>query len=48
DVVGAIETVVNTYLNIRSAPQESFLETYRRLGAQPFKTALYGEAVHAA
>ena len=47
-VVDAIETVVNTYLNIRNAPQESFLETYRRLGAQPFKTALYGEAAHAA
>lgn len=47
-VVDAIETVVNTYLSLRSAPQENFLETYRRLGAQPFKAALYGEAAHAA
>ncbi len=48
EIVDAIETVVDTYLRLRLGPQETFLDVYRRLGAPPFKTALYGETVRAA
>lgn len=41
DEVGdAMETIVETYLKIREEG-ESFLETYRRVGQQPFKETLY-------
>ena len=43
DVPDAIEKIVNTYLDQRQ-PGEEFLTTYRRLGAQPFKEALYAAA----
>jgi sulfite reductase (NADPH) hemoprotein beta-component len=44
EVVGAIETLVDTYLNLRSSPEENFLVAYRRVGMAPFKEALYGRA----
>jgi len=37
----AIDTIVDTYLENRDEG-ESFLETWRRVGAAPFKEALYG------
>lgn len=40
-VVNAIEILVDAYLAVRS-DGERFLDTYRRLGADPFKEALYG------
>lgn len=40
-IVDAVETVVATYLRLRSAG-ETFIQTYRRLGMTPFKEALYG------
>jgi sulfite reductase (NADPH) hemoprotein beta-component len=40
-VVGAVETIVDTYMARRSGPAETFLEAYRRLGRTPFKEALY-------
>ncbi len=43
-VTDAIETIVDTYLGLRSAKEETFLEAYRRVGPQPFKDALYGDA----
>jgi sulfite reductase (NADPH) hemoprotein beta-component len=43
-VTDAIETIVNTYLDLRVNPSEIFLEAYRRVGPQPFKDALYGSA----
>lgn len=39
-VVDAVETLVNTYVDVR-APGERFLDTYRRLGSAPFKESLY-------
>ena len=42
-ITDAIEKVVDTYLELRSTDDETFIETYRRLGMKPFKTALYGE-----
>lgn len=47
-ITDAIETVVDTYLGLRSSPEETFIQAYRRVGAQPFKTALYGEPAKAA
>jgi sulfite reductase (NADPH) hemoprotein beta-component len=35
--------VVDTYLGLRNAPQERFLDAVRRVGLQPFKEALYGQ-----
>ena len=43
DVVDAIETLLTTYVSVRE-PGERFIETYRRLGAVPFKEALYAGA----
>ena len=39
----AIDTIIDTYLAKRS-DGETFLDTWRRVGAQPFKEALYGAA----
>jgi len=43
EIVPAIERLVRAYLDIRQTPEETFLETYRRTGIDPFKAALYGE-----
>lgn len=40
-VPDAIEAIVDTYIANR-ADSEPFIETYRRLGAAPFKEAVYG------
>ena len=47
DVVDAVETIVETYLEIRHEG-EIFLDTYRRLGEGPFKERLYPEKTDAA
>ncbi|MEM1277529.1 MAG: nitrite/sulfite reductase [Pseudomonadota bacterium] len=44
DVPKVVETVVDTYLALRSHPRESFLQAYRRVGMAPFKEALYAAA----
>ncbi|RMA42055.1 nitrite/sulfite reductase [Rhodophyticola porphyridii] len=41
DIVPAIERLVHAYLDLRDDPEETFLQTYRRLGIAPFKAALY-------
>ncbi|WP_085900358.1 nitrite/sulfite reductase [Kiloniella majae] len=40
-IVDAVETVVNTYLEIRDGAEESFLDAYNRVGMAPFKERLY-------
>ena len=40
-VVPAVERIVLAYLDLRTSPEETFLQTYRRLGIGPFKAALY-------
>ncbi|TFL17971.1 nitrite/sulfite reductase [Jannaschia formosa] len=49
-IVPAVERLVRAYLDLRTDPSETFLAAYRRLGAAPFKAALYPdeEAAHAA
>ncbi|MBW6417387.1 nitrite/sulfite reductase [Celeribacter sp. PS-C1] len=41
EIIPAIERILATYLELREAPEETFLEAYRRLGMAPFKDALY-------
>jgi sulfite reductase (NADPH) hemoprotein beta-component len=48
EITDAIETIIETYLKLREAPGETFLEAYRRVGAGPFKQALYGDQAKAA
>jgi sulfite reductase (NADPH) hemoprotein beta-component len=48
ETVDAIERLVDQYLKERADAQETFLQTYRRVGMEPFKTALYGESQNAA
>jgi len=43
EVVDVVEKIVDTYLE-RRAPGESFIETYRRVGQEPFKERVYGAA----
>ncbi|MGH6861654.1 MAG: nitrite/sulfite reductase, partial [Phyllobacterium sp.] len=48
EIVDAIETIVDRYLEVRTDKEETFLATYRRVGAAPFKDALYNETANAA
>ncbi|OSP56330.1 nitrite/sulfite reductase [Pseudoruegeria sp. SK021] len=43
EIVPAVERLIEAYMEIREGADETFLQTYRRLGMAPFKTALYGE-----
>jgi sulfite reductase (NADPH) hemoprotein beta-component len=47
DVPGAIRKIVDTYLEVREG-DERFLDTYRRVGIEPFKGAVYGNQSQAA
>ncbi|MGI9292188.1 MAG: nitrite/sulfite reductase [Gammaproteobacteria bacterium] len=40
DAVNAVETILDTYVGLRN-DGERFLDTYRRVGMDPFKAALY-------
>ncbi|MEX0328864.1 MAG: nitrite/sulfite reductase [Ruegeria sp.] len=44
EIVPAVERIVDTYLDQRDSDEETFIETYRRVGMAPFKAALYPEA----
>ncbi|MFN4153592.1 MAG: nitrite/sulfite reductase [Paracoccaceae bacterium] len=43
EIVPAVERIVRAYLSLREAPEESFLEAFRRVGMDPFKAALYDQ-----
>ncbi len=48
EIIPAIERLVYAYLDLRDSAEETFLDTYRRVGLGPFKAALYpAEAVAA-
>jgi sulfite reductase (NADPH) hemoprotein beta-component len=47
EIVGAVERVVEAYLKLRK-DGERFLDTYRRVGMEPFKNVAYLEQLHAA
>ena len=40
-IVDAVEKVTQRYQQVRT-PGERFLDTYRRVGVEPFKEAVYG------
>lgn len=40
EIIDAIDTIVETYLSLRQG-DEIFIDTYRRVGVQPFKDKLY-------
>ncbi|QYZ71885.1 nitrite/sulfite reductase [Neotabrizicola shimadae] len=42
EIVPAIDRILRAYLDLRASPEETFLMAYRRVGMEPFKTALYG------
>ena len=42
DVVDAVETIVDTYLEQRTGDGERFVDTVHRVGLAPFKEKLYG------
>lgn len=48
EIIPAVERIIDRYLEIRERDDEAFLETYRRVGADPFKDALYPEEETAA
>jgi sulfite reductase (NADPH) hemoprotein beta-component len=41
NVVGAVETIVETYMELRRGEEETFIDAFRRVGLAPFKEALY-------
>ena len=47
EIADAVERVVNLYLKERG-PGERFLDTYRRVGMEPFKNVAYQEQMNAA
>jgi sulfite reductase (NADPH) hemoprotein beta-component len=46
EIAGAVERVVNHYLEVRQLG-ERFLDTYRRVGMEPFKIVAYREQMYA-
>jgi sulfite reductase (NADPH) hemoprotein beta-component len=44
DLYEAIDTILQTYLELRESAEESFLETVRRIGTRPFKDRVYVQA----
>ncbi|MDE1938382.1 MAG: nitrite/sulfite reductase [Alphaproteobacteria bacterium] len=47
EIVDAVERVIDTYLKLRTNG-ERFLDTYRRVGMEPFKNMAYQEQLYAA
>ncbi|KPB01187.1 nitrite/sulfite reductase [Ahrensia marina] len=47
DLVPAIEAIIQAYLEVRDSDDETFLQVYRRLGAAPFKAAIYKDEANA-
>jgi sulfite reductase (NADPH) hemoprotein beta-component len=43
EIVPAVERLIFAYLDLREGPEETFLETYNRVGMAPFKSALYDQ-----
>ncbi len=41
EITNAIERIVLAYLDLRESSEETFLEAYKRVGMEPFKSALY-------
>jgi sulfite reductase (NADPH) hemoprotein beta-component len=48
DIIPAVERIIMAYLDLRTDADETFLDAYKRMGAEPFKLALYPPAKVAA
>ncbi len=48
EIIPAVERIIDRYLDIRETDEETFLECYRRVGADTFKDALYSDEAQAA
>jgi sulfite reductase (NADPH) hemoprotein beta-component len=46
-IIDAVEAVIARYLDVRESEDERFIETVRRVGLDPFKQAVYGNAAAA-
>ncbi|MBL6750860.1 MAG: nitrite/sulfite reductase [Nevskia sp.] len=44
DIAEAVERIVQVYLEQRGSEDETFLETFRRVGMAPFKARIYAES----
>jgi sulfite reductase (NADPH) hemoprotein beta-component len=44
ELIPAIERIIDAYLTLRETPDERFIDAYNRLGADPFKAALYPQS----
>lgn len=44
EIPDVINTLLNTYVELRAHDNETFLETYRRVGISPFKEKVYAKA----
>jgi sulfite reductase (NADPH) hemoprotein beta-component len=47
EIVNAVEKVLARYTEVRDSADERFIETVRRVGLDPFKQAVYGDAASA-
>ena len=43
-VLDAVGKLLQAYIGLRTSPDETFLDTVRRLGVKPFREAVYGQA----
>ena len=43
DIAGCVELIIRHYLKLRSRPDETFPDTFERVGAAPFKEVIYGK-----
>jgi sulfite reductase (NADPH) hemoprotein beta-component len=41
EIIPAVERIIMAYLELRLSGDETFLDAYKRMGAEPFKLALY-------
>jgi sulfite reductase (NADPH) hemoprotein beta-component len=48
EIIPAVERIIMAYLDLRTHADETFLDAYKRMGAEPFKLALYPPAKVAA
>ncbi|HVT36120.1 MAG TPA: nitrite/sulfite reductase [Nevskiaceae bacterium] len=44
EIADAVERIIQVYLEQRDSAEETFLQTYRRIGMAPFKQRIYAEA----
>ena len=43
EIVPALERALKTYVDLRESPEETFIQTFRRVGDKPFREGVYAE-----